>query len=110
MDTGYELNFDSFSVVPVAGIGMQFYDLNGIKYSDFVGRVGGAVEYKFAVSDLEYVYGVSVIADTDSSLSLSGKVGFMSPTDMIGGYVELSTILVEDSVSYKASVNAKILF
>jgi hypothetical protein len=29
---------------------------------------------------------------------------------MIGGYVELSTILVEDSVSYKASVNAKILF
>ena len=110
LDTGYELNFDSFSVVPVAGIGMQFYDLNGIKYSDFVGRVGGAVEYKYAVSDLEYVYGVSVIADSHSAMSLSGKVGFMSPTDMIGGYVELSTILVEDSVSYKASVNAKILF
>lgn len=109
-DMGYNLYFDSFSVVPVAGIGMRFYDLSGIKYSDYVGRIGGGIEYKYTVSNLEYLYALSVIADTDLSWDVSGKVGFLSPIDMVGGHIELSIINTNDTISYKASVNAKILF
>ena len=62
------------------------------------------------MSDLEYVYGASVVADTDSTLSVSGKIGFVSPTDMVGGNISLSVISAHDSLSYKASVNANIVF
>lgn len=109
-DAGYRFKADSFSIVPFAGFVTQFYDLAGYKYSEYMGHVGVDSEYRYVVSDLEYVYGVSVVADTDCTLGVSGKIGFMSPMDMIGGNIALSIISTYDSLSYKASVNAKLLF
>lgn len=109
-DVGYNFKNDSFLIVPFAGFVTQFYDLSGYKYSEYMGRVGVSSEYKYVMSDLEYIYGASVIADTGCSLSVSGKLGFMSPMDMIGGNVALSIISTHDSLSYKLSVNAKLLF
>ena len=109
-DVGYNFKIDSFSMAPFAGFVTQFYDLTGYKYSEYMGRVGVASEYKYVVSDLEYVYGVSVAADTDFGMSATVAVGFVSPMDMIGGKIALSVIDTHDSLSYQASVNAKLLF
>jgi hypothetical protein len=109
-DTGYKLQFDSFSVSPVVGIGIQLYDLSGIKYSDCMGRVGVISEYKYTISDLEYLYGASFVADTNGAVSVSGRIGFMSYTDMIGGTLDVSVTDIQDTVSYKISANAKFLF
>lgn len=109
-DVGYMIKNDSYMFAPVAGLAVQAYDLSGYKYSDYMMRVGVVSEYKYVVSDLEYVYGASVIADSCGTLSVSGKVGFVSPTDKIGGDIGLSIIRAYDSLSYKAFIDAKIMF
>ena len=43
-------------------------------------------------------------------MSATVAVGFVSPMDMIGGNIALSVIDTHDSLSYQASVNAKLLF
>lgn len=109
-DIGYKINYDLFSVMPVAGVAMQIYDLSGIKYSEYMGRIGVQSEYKYRMSDLEYLYGLSVVADTSNTVLVSGKIGFMSYADNVGGNLGLSVMYINDSIAYKASVNARLLF
>ena len=109
-DAGYQFKTDLLYLYPFIGVGAQMYDVTGNKYNDYMMRFGISSEYKYTMSDLEYVYGASVVADTDSTLSVSGKIGFVSPTDMVGGSISLSVISAHDSLSYKASVNANIVF
>ncbi|MBR4892095.1 MAG: hypothetical protein IKZ34_02870 [Alphaproteobacteria bacterium] len=109
-DAGYDIKSDSFSVTPFVGLGMQFYDINGFSYRDYMLRSGLNAEYKYTMSDLAYVYGASVVADTKGTLSATGRLGFESTLDMIGGYIDLSVISMNETLSYKTSVNARIMF
>ena len=67
-------------------------------------------DYKYAISDLEYRYGASATVDTNGFVSLGGNVGFMLPLDMISGNLKLTVVRMLDTFSYKASVDAKLLF
>ena len=110
-DMGVRLNYsDSLSVVPFVGFDVQLYDVAGISYSEYAGRIGAGVEYKYSVSDLEYKYALGAIAETNGIVSMTGQVGFLLPLDLISGNLKISVVRMLDMFSYKASIDAKILF
>ncbi len=110
-DMGVRLNYsDSLSVVPFVGFDVQLYDVAGVSYSEYAGRIGAGVEYKYSVSDLEYKYALGAIAETNGIVSMTGQVGFMLPLDLISGNLKISVVRMLDMFSYKASIDAKILF
>ncbi len=101
---------DSFFVSPFVGVVSELYDVAGNSYSEYNGRIGVSADYKYAISDLEYRYGVSTTVDTNGFISLAGDVGFVLPLDMISGNLKLTVVRMLDTFSYKASVDAKLLF
>jgi hypothetical protein len=101
---------DSFFVSPFVGLVSELYDVAGISYSEYNGRLGVGADYKYAISDLEYGYGAYVTVDTNGFISLAGNVGFVSPSDMISGNLKLTVVRMLDTFSYKASIDAKLLF
>jgi hypothetical protein len=101
---------DSFFVSPFVGVVSELYDVAGNSYSEYSGRVGVSADYKYSISDLEYRYGALVTVDTNGFISLAGNVGFVLPLDMISGNLKLTVVRMLDTFSYKASVDAKLLF
>lgn len=110
VDFGYMMNSDSWSVAPFVGVNNQFYNIVNNTYDDISMRIGVDTEYRYAISDLEYFYGLSIMADTLSAFSASGKIGFNSVQDMIGGYIAVSVLSMNDAISYQATINAQISF
>ena len=101
---------DSFVVSPFVGVVAELYDVAGNSYSEYDGRFGVSADYKYAISDLEYRYGASATIDTNGFVSLGGNVGFVLPLDMISGNLKLTVVRMLDTFSYKASIDAKLLF
>ena len=101
---------DSFVVSPFVGVVAELYDVSGVSYSEYDGRFGVSADYKYAISDLEYRYGASATVDTNGFVSLGGNIGFMLPLDMISGNLKLTVVRMLDTFSYKASIDAKLLF
>lgn len=101
---------DSLFVSPFVGVVSELYDVAGNSYSEYSGRVGVSADYKYSISDLEYRYGALVTVDTNGFISLAGNVGFVLPLDMISGNLKLTVVRMLDTFSYKASVDAKLLF
>lgn len=101
---------DSFFVSPFIGVAAELYDVAGDSCSEYGGRFGVSADYKYVMSDLEYRYGMFATVDTNGTMSLVGNIGFMLPLDMISGNLKLTVIRMLDTLSYQASVDAKLLF
>lgn len=110
-DAGKKFEFsDLLSVTSFIGFDTQFYDVAGFSYSEYAGRVGVGAEYKYTMSGIEYAYALTTIVDTNGFVSVMGQAGFMLPLDLISGNLTIGAIRMLDTMSYNASINAKILF
>lgn len=110
-DVGYRCDLtDSFYLDTYFGLNLNRYSVADIV--DFGFNVYSAVMlgYEFDVMGITYNYCLGADINTDSDIGMHASVGFMSDMDMIGGNAKISAIRMFDVVTYKLSLNARVLF
>lgn len=111
VDVGYRYSIDdSFYVVPFMGIGVDSYKLDTVD-KRLVPVYGGVnVGYAFSALGLRYEYDVGIKAGTDEALKLTGRAGFWSDYDAVGGDINVSVLRMFDMTSYQISVGGRLWF
>ncbi|MBQ2017805.1 MAG: autotransporter domain-containing protein [Alphaproteobacteria bacterium] len=110
-DVGYKFDLDnSFYLDTYFGLNLNRYSVADIV--DFGFNVYSAVMlgYEFDVMGITYNYCLGADINTDSDIGMHVSVGFMSDMDMIGGNAKFSAIRMFDVMTYKLSLNARLLF
>ena len=97
LDTYFGLNVNRYSVVDGVDFGFNVYS-------------AVMLGYEFDMMGITYNYRLGADINTDSDIGLYASVGFVSDMDMVGGNAKISAIRMFDVVTYKLSLNARVLF
>ena len=111
LDIGYNYKvFEDVTVSPF--VGGVFQKLSVLDYDDtnMNMRFGGCAVYNFVVENIKYEYGATVGAVSNGDVFGKLKIGFVSLIDMAGADVAFDMFNDEFGTSYRASMNAKIIF
>ena len=101
---------DDVKVVPNLGFTYQRYNIADVSDTDSFLHVGADIKYSFAVDGIKYEYFLSGVGASNSDLSLTAGMGFVSIADGVGISADFGVLKDDYDLHYKISLNAKIFF
>ncbi|MBO7644994.1 MAG: hypothetical protein J6S57_01660 [Alphaproteobacteria bacterium] len=97
-------------VSPFVGTMLQQFSVLDFSENDINFRGGGIAKYNFTVDGIKYEYGALCGVVTNGDVFADFKVGFESLIDNAGLSIKIGAYKDENLISYRASINANILF
>ena len=102
--------FDGFVLAPFVGAGVQRFDVLDFSENTVNLRSGGIIKYNFIIDSVKYEYSALLGVMTNGEVFGNAKVGFDSLADNAGLSINIGAYNESDSLDYRVSINARILF
>ena len=107
----YDYNvFNNLFLSPFAGIWFQNFNVLDVHENKFDSYAGGTLKYKFTIDGVKYEYGALCGITIDGDVFADVKAGFESLVDNAGLSIKIGAYKDENMISYRASLNANVLF
>ncbi|MDW2958742.1 MAG: autotransporter outer membrane beta-barrel domain-containing protein [Alphaproteobacteria bacterium] len=111
IDIGYIYNLENnIYIEPFVGVKTDWWCVENVSEfnADIIAGIGAG--YAYSMLGLRYDYSVRGIAMANGDVGVSGRVGFWSEFDAFGGDVQISAVQMDDIMSYKVALNARMWF
>ena len=111
VDFGYVHNLcDGIYIEPFVGVNADYSRVENISEfnTDVIAGLGAG--YSYALMGLRYDYIVRGVVSSNGEFGFTGRVGFWSEFDAVGGDVQISAMQMYDVMNYKLSLNTRMWF
>lgn len=111
VDFGYwYVPVDSFYVMPFVGFDASNYKTDDMNNVGMCARGGVGAGYGYEMMGIKYNYDFVVGMDSENAMHGTGRIGFWSQYDMMGGDAKFSVVRMFDAMAYHVSIAGRVSF
>lgn len=111
LDIGKDIQISSnLYVMPQVGFGINTYKTDDYNTNDYIARVGLRAGYAYKILGIQYNYDGRLMVNSDDTVTMGIRAGFLSVLDGMGGHVDISAVHMFDTITYQISVGGRWVF